>query len=165
MKFLGLDPGVHGGCGKIWTDANLGIMGYEAFAFDAVTPTDIARFLRTWATPDSHEGPVPVVLIEKQGTRPTDARPGLARLHHQAGSLHGMLLMGGIRYEEVAPGTWQKTFKLLQPKGTPATVKKNKHKERAARLFPEVVMTHSVADALLIAEHARLEAYKGVNCG
>jgi hypothetical protein len=51
------------------------------------------------------------------------------------------------------------------PKGTPHTVKKNKHKAKAAQLFPRVKITHSNADALLIAEHARRQYVKGVACG
>jgi hypothetical protein len=165
MKFVGLDPGVSGGGGRIWTDDNLAIIGYDVFAFEKMTPWDITNTLRQFATGDGHDAPRPVVLIEKQGTRPTDSRPGVAKLHHQCGMLHGILYGLGIAFEDLPPATWQKMFKLLMPKGTSSTVKKNKHKAVAQRLFPEIKMTHAISDGLLIAEYGRRMYRKGVACG
>ena len=165
MKFVGLDPGVHGGGGRIWTDDNLATIGYDTFAFDKMTPFDIVATLRQFATGGQPHDPRPVVLVEKQGTRPTDARPAVAKLHHQWGILCGILYGLGIPFEDIPPASWQKTFKLLMPKGTGHTEKKNRHKAKAQQLFPEIKMTHSIADGLLIAEHGRRLYLKGVACG
>ena len=35
------------------------------------------------------------------------------------------------------------------------TEKKNRHKDKAALYFPEIAITHAIADALLISEYCR----------
>ncbi len=165
MKFCGMDPGVHGAMSLIWTDDNLGVLEYDAFLFDKMSEPEIAARLKLLAADANEDGPIPVVLVERQGTRPTDARPNIGKLHHQWGMLRGILYAHCIRFDDISAHQWQKTFGLLMPKGTSATVKKNKHKEVAQRLFPKLEIIHSNADALLIAEHARRQYQKGVACG
>lgn len=71
--------------------------------------------------------------------------------------LMALTVLDKIRYEEIAPGRWQREFRLVFPKTmnlTP-TQKKNKHKARAQELFPGLKITHSISDALLLAEYCR----------
>ena len=60
----------------------------------------------------------------------------------------------GIRWEYVTPQKWQREFGLILPKLS-NTDKKNRHKAVAQQLFPDVKITHAIADALLIAEYCR----------
>ena len=165
MKFCGIDPGVHGAMSLIWTDETLGILGYESYHFDKMSESEVAARMKLLSLNTAEGEPLAVVVIEKQGTRPTDARKNVARLHHQWGMLRGFLLAYHIPFEDISAASWQKTFHLLMPKGTSHTVKKNKHKEVAQRLFPEAKIIHSNADAFLLAEHARRQYQRGVACG
>jgi hypothetical protein len=65
------------------------------------------------------------------------------------GSLLMALTAKRVPFDEVPPGTWQKTMGCLSGGD------KNVTKRRAQQLFPAVKVTHAVADALLIAEFAR----------
>lgn len=163
MKFVGGDPGKHGGMAQIWTDEWLAILGYEAWAFDLMTEPEVASRLRLIAAPGT--GPHPLVLIERQGSRTAMRRSDVAVLHHQWGMLRGVLYGCKIPFEDVAPAIWQRPLHLIVKKGVTYAEKKRKHKEMAQRLFPEVKVTASTCDALLIAEYARRQYQKGVACG
>jgi crossover junction endodeoxyribonuclease RuvC len=65
------------------------------------------------------------------------------------GFLRGMLTAHKIPFEEVTPQKWQKAMGCLS-KGN-----KNVTKAKAQQLFPNLKITHKVADALLIAEYCR----------
>jgi hypothetical protein len=77
------------------------------------------------------------------------------------GSLRAFLIAADIPFEEVAPQKWQRFIGVLDKTGARdlkdvnITEKKNRHKEKAAQLFPMLEVTHKIADALLIAEYAR----------
>jgi hypothetical protein len=77
------------------------------------------------------------------------------------GSLRAFLIAAAIPFEEVAPQKWQKFIGVRDKTGARdledvnITEKKNRHKEKAAKLFPMLTVTHKIADALLIAEYAR----------
>jgi len=161
MKFIGIDPGKSGGMASIRCDENLGIVSYSAHGFATMTEREITRGLRKMIR-GSTEAESLCVLIEKQGVRPLTDRPkNIATLHHQFGILHGCLLTLEVGYEDISPHAWQKTFKLLMPKGTESAAKKRKHKEKAQQFFPEVNVTLQTCDALLIAEYGRRLHYKG----
>jgi crossover junction endodeoxyribonuclease RuvC len=65
------------------------------------------------------------------------------------GFLIGLLTALKIPYEFVSPQKWQKALGCLS-KGD-----KNVTKAAAQRLFPDIKITHSIADALLISEYGR----------
>ena len=65
------------------------------------------------------------------------------------GSLIMALTALGIPFEEVRPQVWQKALGCMS-KGD-----KNVTKRKAQQLFPDVKITHAIADALLIGEYAR----------
>jgi hypothetical protein len=59
------------------------------------------------------------------------------------------LTAAGIPFERVTPQKWQKAMGCMT-KGD-----KNVSKRRAQELFPQLKITHAIADALLIAEYGR----------
>jgi hypothetical protein len=59
------------------------------------------------------------------------------------------LLCADISVEEITPQKWQKELGCLSGGD------KNVTKARAQQLFPQLKVTHSIADALLIAEYGR----------
>lgn len=65
------------------------------------------------------------------------------------GHLEMALTACGIPFERIRPQAWQKALGCMT-KGD-----KNVSKRRAQELFPSLKITHSTADALLIAEYGR----------
>lgn len=65
------------------------------------------------------------------------------------GFLRGCLVALEIPFDEVTPQKWQRALACLT-KGD-----KNVSKAKAQQLFPNLKVTHSTADALLIAEYGR----------
>jgi len=65
------------------------------------------------------------------------------------GHLEMALTAAGIPFERVRPQKWQ------QAMGCMTAGDKNVSKRKAQELFPSVKITHSTADALLIAEYGR----------
>lgn len=65
------------------------------------------------------------------------------------GQLEMALTAAGIPFERVRPQVWQKAMGCMT-KGD-----KNVSKAKAQELFPTMKVTHSTADALLIAEYGR----------
>jgi hypothetical protein len=72
------------------------------------------------------------------------------------GFIRGVLTAFGYRIVVVHPKTWQKALGLGSAKDCASkTVWKNKLKNRAEQLFPDIKVTLATADALLILEAAR----------
>jgi Holliday junction resolvasome RuvABC endonuclease subunit len=65
------------------------------------------------------------------------------------GQLEMALTAAGIPFERVRPQVWQKSLGCMT-KGD-----KNITKRKAQELFPEIKITHAIADSLLIAEYGR----------
>jgi hypothetical protein len=74
---------------------------------------------------------------------------GNFKLGQQDGRLCMALTAAGIPYDRVAPLKWQ-TLLQCRTGGD-----KKISKARAAELFPELAVTHAIADALLLAEYGR----------
>lgn len=65
------------------------------------------------------------------------------------GFLRGAIMGCQVRLENVTPQTWQKALGCLSGGD------KNVTKQRAQEIFPQLKITHTIADALLIAEFGR----------
>ncbi len=71
------------------------------------------------------------------------------------GMLLGLLAVTDVEFEKVRPAVWCKEFGLKKGEEESNTDWKNRHKQLAQELFPDVDVTHATADALLIAEYCR----------
>ena len=71
------------------------------------------------------------------------------------GMLLGLLTATDVEYIKVRPTVWCKELGLKKKKEESNTDWKNRHKQLAQDLFPDVDVTHAPADALLIAEYCR----------
>ena len=139
--FIGIDPGLSGGI---------------AFIPDNGTP---------WAhkMPETDRD---LIDLLRDSINLFDARATLELVHSSPqmgvksaftfGEGYGRLQMAltamGIPYERVRPAMWQKAMGCLT-KGD-----KNVSKRKAQELFPDLKITHAIADALLIAEYNRRTA-------
>ncbi len=149
MIFLGIDPGVNGGLALLSQDGKpLLVRGMPD------TERDIFGWMASLARPT-------FTYIERVGCNGKNGSKGNWVLSASYHGLRMALIGADIPFEAVTPVTWQKEFKLptLKQAGSPVK-KKNAHKARAQELFPELKITHAIADALLIAEYARRERTK-----
>jgi crossover junction endodeoxyribonuclease RuvC len=137
---IGIDPGLSGGI-AFWANEKMG-----AFPMPK-TERDIADVL---------DGCAPrKACIEKVHAFPDQGISSTFKFGKNYGFLRGCLICFKTR-------KWQREFGLVFPKEMKLTVteKKNRHKEMAQQLFPDLKITHATADALLIAEYLRRRELK-----
>jgi len=145
---MGIDPGKSGG---------LAWMGLESGAsFSVRMPATEAEtwpwFGQGWnlQTPDH-------AFIEKVSAMPGQGVTSMFTFGQNYGFLRACLIAAQIPFETVTPAKWQRMFSLptLKQCDGSKTKKKNAHKARAQELFPDLKITHYVADAVLLAEYGR----------
>lgn len=152
--YLGIDPGSSGGL------ALLDATGKVVFA--TAMPETPRAILDTMAP----HGRTMRAALEHVWSTPGWGHVGAFKF---GGSFHGLemaLTALDIPFTLVLPKTWQKVVGVSYPK-RPKSAKakardKNVTKRRAQELFPKIRMTHAIADALLIAEYARLDHIREV---
>lgn len=139
--FLGIDPGVNGGI------AIIGGPDYiHTFSMKDKTERDVNQFLFCWMGSDHSDD---FAVIEKVSSSPQMGVRSAFTFGRSYGFLRGILTGEDIPFEEVSPQKWQKELGCLT-KGD-----KNVSKARAQQLFPQLKITHAIADALLLAEYAK----------
>lgn len=163
MIIIGIDPGKNGGIARICEG--------KAKAFKMPeTPRDIYRLLSDLGEcfPDcfaylelAHAFPAKGINNDDDGKfkRKGQGVVGLAKFMKHNGHLEMALIGVGIPFEQVTPAKWQGAMSC-RTKGD-----KNITKRKAQELFPELKITHAIADALLIAEYGRrLRHERDRNC-
>lgn len=103
----------------------------------------------------------PLLFLERVNLMGQDMSGGKAfriqQLLSQFERIKTALKLNRIPYVEVYPATWESGLNLIKraKKGEEReskTEKKNRHKEMASRIYPEIPITHQNADALLLLE-------------
>jgi len=185
MRYIGIDPGANGGLVLLnckgypleWAampSAEREIFqagakkGKKKKASDearAEAETELWQLLHRWVIESTvrHGDGKPNIkaAIERVRASRQMSKPSIWTFAQGVGTLRGFLIAAGIPFEEVAPQKWQKFIGVRDKTGARdledvnITEKKNRHKEKAAKLFPMLNVTHKIADALLIAEYAR----------
>lgn len=98
------------------------------------------------------------IFIEKVHSSPQMGVKSSFTLGRGVGGLEMAAIAAGLDIQYVTPHRWQKEFGLItkgRKIGDSSTDKKNAHKSLAQELFPELKITHAIADALLICEYGR----------
>jgi hypothetical protein len=185
LRYIGIDPGASGGLvllnckGYPLEWAAMPAAERETFqagakkgkkkkaSDEARTEAEAAlwQLLQRWAYEagprDGAGRPAVKAAIERVRASQQMSKASIWTFAQGVGTLRAFLIAAGIPFEEVAPQKWQKFIGVLDKTGARAlkdvniTEKKNRHKEKAAKLFPSLSVTHKIADALLIAEYAR----------
>jgi hypothetical protein len=152
---VAIDPGKEGGIAyQLANDPAVVALAMPA------TEGDILALLSLIMTNSNRKEAQPVAFLEQVGGfikgRPA---PGSAMFNfgRNFGFLLGCLQTLGFRIELVRPQDWQKALALGKSDGN-KTAWKNKLKQRAQQLYPNLQVTLNTADALLILEHATLRA-------
>jgi hypothetical protein len=148
---MGIDPGVNGGLAVLDRESRHHVFGFKpTMTQKAVVET--LRNMLSWLHPLEI---YPRVYIEKVGYMPKDGRKGANTFGRVDGVLRGAVLMwieeNGGELREVSPMAWQGRLKCLTGGN------KNVSKRKAQELFPWIKVTHSIADALLIARFGQLD--------
>lgn len=140
MIILGIDPGASGAIGMLRYE-NGTLEGIGAMKLD-VTERDISDYF-------AYQDRPLFAFIERVHSMPKQGVASSFKFGVSYGFLRGCLIAHEIPFEEVTPQKWQKFMGCLS-RGD-----KNVTKAKAQQLFPEIKITHAVADALLIAEYGR----------
>ena len=140
MRILGIDPGHSGGFALVGDDKKP-----ETYTFAKKTEWDTMSAIR------SALEFVDFAVIERVHAFPGQGVSSTFKFGRHYGFLRGVLTTCGIPWDDVSPATWQRSLRCLT-KGD-----KNVTKSKAQQLWPGLIITHAIADALLIAEWGRRE--------
>ena len=149
--FIGIDPGTSGGIAII--ESGGGILSRKM----PDNPHELAAELQWYANRNNV-----IAIVEQVGAargQSDNRKQGVSsafKFGFQAGTIHGVLASLKIPMELVSPVVWQRHFGLTRKdKSEKITAKKNRHKAKAAQLFPSQKITHATADPLLLAEYGK----------
>tara|TARA_R110002020_G_scaffold115383_1_gene265298 strand:+ start:5719 stop:6177 length:459 start_codon:yes stop_codon:yes gene_type:complete len=136
--FLGIDPGKTGGLALVWENAQL----YEAWKIPESERDlwDLFKHVREFTL---------FAMIEKVHSSPQMGVRSAFSFGRSYGMLRGMLNALELPFDEVSPVKWQ-NWQKCKTGGN-----KNISKSRAQQLFPNLKITHAIADSLLIADYCR----------
>jgi hypothetical protein len=102
-----------------------------------------------------------MAYLEKVRSSPQMSKPSIFVFGQGYGGIRVSLFGNDIAFTEVAPQKWQLFMGVRVKTGARAlgdvdsTAKKNRHKAKAQAMWPNIVMTHKLADAALLAEYGR----------
>lgn len=133
---IGIDPGKSGAISLV------GLAEADVYKLDN-TERDIYEKLVEFAAKAEF------ACIEKVNAMPKQGVSSTFKFGQSYGFLRGILVASGIPFEYVTPAKWQRAMSCLSGGD------KNVTKGRAQELFPNLKITHAIADALLIAEYGR----------
>ena len=133
MKYIGIDPGKSGGI------AILDDTGMYAIKMPE-TEKDLFDYLKDNAY-DSF------CVIEQVHAMPGQGVTSMFNFGASYGGLRMALIGNNIPFETVTPQKWQKVL------GCRTQGDKNVSKRKAQELYPELKITHALADAILIAHY------------
>lgn len=146
MFILGIDPGKEGGIAILNNSRKLILRKMPT------TPTELLETLNFFLK--ASKGEIFVYMEKVQGL-PGMGGSAMFNFGKNFGHLEMALMSLKIPFEEVTPQKWQKEFQLGTKGKQTTAVWKNKLKNRAEQLFPNVKMFLWGSDATLLAEYGR----------
>lgn len=139
MIYLGIDPGLGGG---------LALLEASGLVLDTAKmptqPAALVNLLLAWRTHDEIRA-----VLEAVHSSPQMGVVSAFTFGRGYGMIETALAATRIVFDQVQPIRWQSLLDC-RSRGD-----KNITKARAAELFPELTITHWMADALLLAEYRR----------
>lgn len=139
MKFIGIDPGMSGALACIDGDS------VSATPFKNLTEKDISElFSVVKSTSDTV-----FAIIESVHSMPRQGVASSFKFGMNFGMLKAFLHANNIPFELKTPQRWQKDMECMTGGD------KNVTKAKAQAMFPNIRITHAIADALLLAEYCR----------
>lgn len=144
---LGVDPGNSGALALLRDSGKIEIIKLDQ------EDEPVVEAVRVWKSRFQHI----TAFIESVHAFPGQGVSSSFNFGRSYGFLVGMLLALKIRVVLTSPQRWQKAMGCARPQGVKEsqTEHKNRTKARAQQLFPNIKITHAIADSLLIAEYGR----------
>jgi len=133
---IGVDPGVNGGIAFLHDGK---VAAYKMPA----TERDIYDLLATG------EESAPIVFLESVHSMPDQGVSSSFKFGRGYGFLRGAITALKYPLHDVSPQKWQRALGCLTGGD------KNISKQMAQQLFPQLKITHSIADAILLTEYGR----------
>lgn len=149
MRYIGMDPGSGGGIAVLDEDGTL---------LHVTKMPETGRDLLDWLKAVSFTPVGPErqrAMVERVHAAPKMGVVSAFTFGRNYERLLMALLALGIPFDEVTPQAWQKALGCSSGRKGFKGGDKGIPKRRAQELFPDVKVTNAIADALLIAEHAR----------
>jgi len=148
MYHLGIDPGESGAAVLI---------KYDKSSYDSWKPLKVERIFIFKGQSDDEVSTVIEAMgwgiescvLEQLHAYPKRGSIGNFKLGRHYGMLKALLTVYDVTFIEATPQKWQRALGCLTGGN------KNVTKKKAQELFPDVKVTHAIADALLLAEYAR----------
>ena len=143
---IGIDPGSQGGI------AVMKLGEVTTYKLSKLTDQDVFRTLA--------EMEPATVYLEKVGPTPQMGVTSAFTFGGNYRAVRMACIAAGLRLIDVTPQKWQKEIGLKTvggKVGQNGTEKKNRNKAKAQELYPQIKITHDIADALLILEFGRLQ--------
>jgi len=137
---LGIDPGQSGGIALIAADKSFA----EVRKVSDMTPRDIVNHLSL------HKKAIGMAYLEQVSAMPKQGVSSTFKFGTNYGFYIGVLTALQIPFTYVRPQKWMKELNCMTGGN------KNITKQKAQELFPDIKMTHAIADAILIAEYGRV---------
>lgn len=140
--FIGIDPGISGGAALIDEESQV----VSTIKFSA-SEHDIQHWFEQdliW-NPDAKTKAV----LERVHSMPKQGVRSVFTFGQQYGFCRGILVANKISFREVVPSVWQINQSCLSKGDKKVTYR------RAQQIFPEIKITHAIADALLISDYCR----------
>ena len=148
IRYIGIDPGATGGVAILFGDTVL--------AYPLGKDATLAEIIREAVEAAEHNGDKIVAALEAVNAFPGQGVSSSFKFGMSYGIAQGVLEALQVPYKFVRPQDWQKGIPGLPKKKDGATAHKRALREEASRRFPGANATSSTADALLIADWARV---------
>lgn len=145
MIFIGIDPGKSGGIAWMRDDFS----APSHVKFDGMTELDVHNVVESLVAEADCEAVSVCAVIESVSASPQMGVTSAFSFGRNFGFWLGVLAGCAVPFALVRPQKWQKAMGCLT-KGD-----KNISKSAAQRLYPNERITHSTADALLLATYCR----------
>ncbi len=141
-SYIGVDPGANGGLVAI---------------SDEITATKMPATERDiWDWFSERNNRPSVAVIEKVHSMPKQGVSSTFKFGMNYGFLRACLIAANIPFEEITPQKWQKGLGIVPASKTESKTQwKNRLKQHAQQLFPQIKVTLATADALLIATYCK----------
>lgn len=148
MQVIGIDPGKIGGM-AVASAKDI----YEAYSFKNKQSNEIYVMLLAWV----EKYKVNTAYVEDVHSMPYQSAQSGFTFGKELAKIETCLNIINIQIVKIAPAKWQRAMMCLTKGNKRITY------DRAKKLFPNIKITHQIADACLIANYGAREKTPGLN--
>jgi hypothetical protein len=152
MIKIGIDPGVNSGSLVVHESVHRSIWTIKRF--DQTPYFEINELLKEIKAKAELNHDTIYCVIERQNPMPKQGISSTGKQMKHYGTLLGLLLANGIPYQDPVPRTWMKLYGMSRTASETKTQWKNRLKQKAKELEPQLNIVNNNADAILIARVA-----------